>query len=250
MRGGDEKLRKGLTAIVATALAIGLAGSPQISSPAAAAKSLASRAPVGDVVKTRRAGGATIVLAGGAGPDDIRISLSSDGRTYWINSATALEAGGSVCSNPPGEPDQLSCPASAVAGFDFNGGPGDDTTIVGKTVPVPVALRGGDGEDLLVGGGGDDLLIGGPGENVLIGGPGDDRLYGGPEDDLLIGGPGYDSCNGGGGENAALGCEVTTHITANCSSPHELLAAIGPSRCARWARRHPGAISRLASLRR
>jgi RTX calcium-binding nonapeptide repeat (4 copies) len=197
-----------------------------------------------------RSAGVTVVLAGGSGPAELRISLSADGSSYLISSSTPLETGGDVCSNPPGDPDQLSCRAVAVAGFDFNGGPGDNTVIVGKSVPAPVTLRGGSGNDLLVGGGGDDTLIGGPGENVLIGGPGADHLYGGADDDLLIGGPGHDVCNGGAGENAALGCEVEKNVAVSCASLGELRAAAGPSPCARWARHHPGAISRLPSLRR
>src|SRR5438445_11550141 len=48
-----------------------------------------------------------LVLAGGSGPDVIHISLSADGRSYLIDSSTALEAGGAVCANPPDNPDEL-----------------------------------------------------------------------------------------------------------------------------------------------
>lgn len=196
-----------------------------------------------------RSAGVTVVIAGGMGPDEIHISLSADGRAYLISSSAPLETGGDVCSNPPGDPSQLSCRAAAVARFDFNGGPEDNIVIVGGSVPAPVTLRGGSGGDFLMGGGGDDVLIGGRGEDVLIGGPGDDHLYGGPGDDLLVGGPGDDVCNGGGGENAAVGCEVDKRVEAVCQSLRELRAAAGPSPCARWARHHPAAISRLSSLR-
>jgi Ca2+-binding RTX toxin-like protein len=232
-------------------LAVALICVPQLS-PSAAATRSGSAAALGSRHMTimRSAGGVTVILAGGSGPDEIHISLSADGRTYWISSAGPLETGGDVCSNPPGEPNRLSCEAAAVAAFYFNGGEGDDTVIVGKSVPAPVRLRGGGGDDLLVGGGGDDLLIGGPGENVLVGGPGDDHLHGGPGDDLLIGGPGRDYCNGGGGDNASVGCDVEENIEVSCASIHELRAAIGSSPCARWGRRHSAALARLALLRR
>jgi hemolysin type calcium-binding protein len=248
MRKGKEKRQGALPAAPKLALTVGLLCLTQLSPPAEAAspRSSAALAPR-DAMITARSGGATVVLAGGSGPDEIQISLSADGRVYWISSAAPLEAGGGVCANPPGNPGQLSCQAAAVAGFTFNGGPGDNTVIVGKAVPAPVTLRGGSGDDLLAGGGGNDVLIGGAGENVLNGGPGDDRLYGGAGDDLLIGGPGQDVCNGGAGENAALGCEVEKNVAVSCRSLRELRMAAGPSPCARWARRHPGAIARLPS---
>ena len=116
----------------------------------------------------------SLVLAGSSGPNEIHIGLSADGRTYVIESSTALEAGGDVCANPPENPDELTCEASSISGFWFNGGAGDDVVIVGRSVPAPATLRGGPGNDTLVGGGGNDKLIGGPGEDTCVGGPGHD----------------------------------------------------------------------------
>ncbi|MBS1861660.1 MAG: hypothetical protein JSS68_08095 [Actinobacteria bacterium] len=198
---------------------------------------------------TRGQAGATVVLAGGLGLDEARISLSADGTTYLITSPRPLEVTGTVCAQVSGEPDRLECRATAVGGFRYEGGPGDSTVIVGRSVPVPVTLRGGTGNDLLVGGAGNDLLVGGPGENVLIGGAGNDRLVGGPSDDLLIGGPGHDTCVGGGGKDAAVGCEAEKGIAVNCASPAELRAA-GNSPCARWGRLHPAAIASLDRVAR
>lgn len=191
--------------------------------------------------------GLTVVLAGGSGLDEARISLSADGRAYVIESPRPLEVTGSVCRVAAGDRDRLECPATAVGGFRYEGGPGNSTVIVGGSVRVPVTLRGGTGDDLLVGGSGNDLLVGGRGEDVLVGGAGNDRLNGGRGDDLLVGGPGHDVCTGGGGEDAAVGCEVEQGIAVDCASLSELRAA-GNSPCARWGRGHPGALAQLARV--
>lgn len=154
----------------------------------------------------------SLVLAGSAGPNEIHISLSADGRTYVIVSATALEAGGDVCANPPENPDELDCEAAAISGFWFNGVGGDDTVVVGRTVPVPATLRGGPGNDTLVGGVGNDRLSGGPGDDTLVGRGGDDALYGGPGNDTLVGARGEDTCVGGPGDDTGVSCETTKEI--------------------------------------
>ncbi len=158
------------------------------------------------------AGQISLVLAGGAGPDEIHISLSADGRTYVIASATTLEGGGGRCTNPTGDPDELDCEATAILGIWYNGGSGDDEVIVARNVPVPVTLRGGPGNDVLVGGAGNDKLIGGAGNDTLIGRAGNYALYGGPGDDKLMGGPGEDICVGGPGHNRPRGCEIENGI--------------------------------------
>lgn len=147
----------------------------------------------------------TIVLAGGATQNTMRIWLTPDGYSYVIDSAAALEVGGTVCRNPPGNPNELVCQAPLVAGFEVNGGPMDDTVSVMPAVQVPVTIRGGAGDDLLLGGDGSDKLIGGPGSDRLAGRGGDDQLYGGPGNDVLKGGPGDDALHGGPGHDLLLG---------------------------------------------
>jgi hypothetical protein len=154
----------------------------------------------------------TLVLAGSPESNEIHISLSADGRSYLIWSSAELEAGGEVCANLPSSPDELTCDASEIAGFEFNGGAGDDTVILSRSVPAPATLRGGPGNDTLVGGAGDDLLVGGPGNDTLLGRGGDDHLFGGPGEDKLIGGPGEDTCIGGPGFNTGVSCEIEKSI--------------------------------------
>jgi Ca2+-binding RTX toxin-like protein len=133
-----------------------------------------------------------LVLAGSPGDDKITIELTTDGRSYEISSASPLEVAGTVCTHPEKLAEALLCEAAPIAGFEINTGAGDDTVTLGRTVPVPATIRGGEG---------DDVLTGGAGADKLIGGPGDDELVGRGGNDLLIGGTGVDKLNGGPGQN-------------------------------------------------
>lgn len=154
--------------------------------------------------------GINVLLAGGVEDNLISIALSTDGRTYVIDSTGPLEIGGSVCANPPGNPNELVCQAPAIAGFEVNAGGGNDRIVIAREVPVPTTLRGGAGNDELIGGGssdsllgnsGNDRLVGRAGADSVMGGEGDDRLVGGSGNDLLRGGPGNDELVGGSGAN-------------------------------------------------
>jgi Ca2+-binding RTX toxin-like protein len=131
-----------------------------------------------------------VVLEGTSGNDRITVELSVDGRSYEIESAAPLEVASPVCSHPEKRLETLVCEAAPIAGFEINTGAGDDYVALGKTVPVPATIRGGEGDDVLIGGAGNDKLIGGPGDDELNGRGGDDLLIGGPGEDKLIGGPG------------------------------------------------------------
>ena len=133
-----------------------------------------------------------LVLAGSPGEDRITIELSADGRSYEIESATPLEVAGTVCTHPEKRTEDLLCEAIPIAGFEINTGAGNDIVTLGRTVPVPATIRGGEG---------DDILTGGAAADKLIGGPGDDELIGRGGNDLLIGGLGNDKLNGGSGQN-------------------------------------------------
>jgi Ca2+-binding RTX toxin-like protein len=143
----------------------------------------------------------TVLLAGGEEANTIRIWLGPDGREYVIDSVVQLEVGGGVCTHPEDNPNELVCEAPSIAGFEVNSGGGDDNVSVSNDVTVPVTMRGGSGNDVLLGGAGPDKLIGGDGADRLVGGRGDDLLFGGPGKDVLIGGPGNDVLRGGFGED-------------------------------------------------
>lgn len=172
----------------------------------AVAALLVASASAASAMQARRAAAPSeasvnVVLAGSPGDDRITIELSPDGTAYEISSATPLEVGGTVCTHPEKRLEALSCEATAIAGFEINTGAGNDVVTLGKTVPVPATIRGGEGNDVLTGGAGADKLIGGPGDDELIGRGGNDLLMGGPGNDTLIGGPGNDTLVGGPGQN-------------------------------------------------
>ncbi len=145
------------------------------------------------------------MLAGSPGDDRITIELSADGRSYEIDSATPLEVASPVCSHPEKLQEDLLCEAAPIAGFEINTGAGNDSVVIGRLVPVPATIRGGEGDDVLVGGAAADKLIGGPGNDELNGRGGNDVLIGGAGDDTLIGGPGNDILQGGTGHNTLVG---------------------------------------------
>jgi Ca2+-binding RTX toxin-like protein len=169
-----------------------------------------------------------VLFTGGAENNMLDIRPSLDGRAYIVNSMVPLEVGGSVCTHIEGRENSLSCEAVAIAGFEVNSGPGDDSVVISPKIAIPVTLRGGPGDDRLraasgadklIGGSGDDYLQGGGGDDLLVGGEGDDwiwgqggndRLVGGSGDDLLLGGPGANTVVGGPGRN-------TTAIPAGAS---------------------------------
>ncbi len=147
----------------------------------------------------------TVVLAGGAAQNMIHIWLTPDGRSYVIDSAVPLEVGGTICQNTPGVATELVCKAPLVAGFEVNGGEGDDTVFVAGAIEVPVTMRGGAGRDTLIGGSGTDKLVGGEGNDKLAGRGGDDLLFGGHGNDELLGGTGNDTLRGGSGHDIVVG---------------------------------------------
>jgi Ca2+-binding RTX toxin-like protein len=151
------------------------------------------------------AGSLNLLLAGGPEDNEISIALSADGRSFVIDSVAALEVGGGICTHPEGMPNEIVCEAAAIGGFEVNANGGNDSVIVGKSVPVPVTLRGGPGDDHLVGGGGNDKLLGGAGNDVLVGRAGNDWIAGSAGDDKLVGGSGDDKLLGGPGTNTLLG---------------------------------------------
>lgn len=157
-------------------------------------------------------GPVTVLLVGGSGTDVLGVKLSQDGRSYLIDSLfTPLEADGEICIRDEGDPDELTCEATAVAGFEVNTGAGNDSVIISPKILVPATLRGGPGNDRLRGGAGADKVLGGAGADFLyghgandwlLGGAGDDFLYGGIGGDRLVGGSGADYLHGGPGEDS------------------------------------------------
>ena len=103
----------------------------------------------------------------------IHVWLTSDGRSYVIDSIVPLEVGGEVCSNPAGNPNELVCSAPPIAGFEVNADGGDDRSRSSQGSDDPGhGARRDRPRHASIGGSGDDKLIGGPGPDRLIGGAG------------------------------------------------------------------------------
>jgi Ca2+-binding RTX toxin-like protein len=150
-------------------------------------------------------GPVNLLISGGKENNAFHISLSADGRSYVILSTIALEVGGDLCSHPEEIPTELSCKATAIAGFEVNAGGGNDQVFFTSDIPIPVTIRGGSGRDELTGGGAADKIIGGPDDDTLIGRRGDDWILGGPGRDKLFGGPGNDQLRGGPDKDTLVG---------------------------------------------
>ncbi|MEQ1825436.1 MAG: LamG-like jellyroll fold domain-containing protein, partial [Pirellula sp.] len=77
--------------------------------------------------------------------------------------------------NRDGDPDSTLRSFTGVQRIFFSGGSGNDTVTVDASVTVPVTLKGGAGNDVLIGGSADDVLIGDAGNDIMTGGLGNDR---------------------------------------------------------------------------
>ena len=132
----------------------------------------------GDVLRVNAAPGEGNQIS--VGPSESGLTVS-DG---WSTESLSLGAG---CSSLEwGEPV---CSGASRVVIDL--GDGDDRAEV--TAPIPVELRGGEGNDELTGGEANDRLDGGPGDDRLTGGPGNDRLNGDRGGDHADGGAGDDA---------------------------------------------------------
>jgi Ca2+-binding RTX toxin-like protein len=138
-----------------------------------------------------------LVLLGGDGPNDITIDFAPGDKTKYLVTANGTLPPVRTCTNPPGRTDQLECPAADISGFTVRTNGGNDSVVVGRTVPVSTIMSGGPGLDDLIGGANTDRLSGGADGDKLVGRRGADQLFGGRGEDLLIGGAGKDVLRGG-----------------------------------------------------
>lgn len=143
--------------------------------------------------------GSSLVVQGGPGNDDIRIS---NGPRGWVVSDAQPIFGGEGCANPPSNANEAVCPAStALSLIVATGGPGNDQMVIDPSVPASahVRMNGNGGDDTLVGGNGDDVLEAGENYN----GPdfGHDRLEGNNGSDVLYADPGGDVLKGDAGND-------------------------------------------------
>ncbi|MBS1844155.1 MAG: hypothetical protein JST53_07040, partial [Actinobacteria bacterium] len=172
------------------------------------------------------AGGGGLQIVGGAGPDHFTVSYAEEAieappaesgkpagtsepapeatttGTFTVTAKAALAAG-EDCSQDPGNPKQVTCPALGPGRWLMADlGPGNDSlTVEGTLEKVDfVRVNGGDGNDTIKGGPEEDLLQSGPGSDHIYGGDGSDGLIGGlPGPTYLYGEGGGDLLAAGGG---------------------------------------------------
>jgi Ca2+-binding RTX toxin-like protein len=122
--------------------------------------------------------------------------------TFTVTAQAPLAAG-EDCSQTPGNPKQVTCPALGPGRWLMADlGPGNDSlTVEGTLEKVDfVRVNGGDGNDTIKGGPEEDLLQSGPGSDHVYGGDGSDGLIGGlPGPTYLYGEGGGDLLAAGGG---------------------------------------------------
>lgn len=143
--------------------------------------------------------GSSLVVQGGPGNDDIRVSSGPSG---WVVSDAQPIYAGEGCANPAGSATEVVCPSlTTVSLVVVTGGAGDDHLTIDPSVPayVHVRMNGNAGNDDLVGGQGDDILEAGENYN----GPdyGNDRLEGNGGSDVLYADPGADVLKGDAGND-------------------------------------------------
>lgn len=127
----------------------------------------------------------------------------------------------------------VTCRYAGVGMIEVVMGPSSDKVEVLDSLPIPLTVHLGAGEDKLIGndepdtcyseetkrnrcigGGGDDVCItgqensdcvGGPGNDLCVHGAGSDGCFGGPGNDICEMGPGKDGCHGGPGNDKLYG---------------------------------------------
>jgi Ca2+-binding RTX toxin-like protein len=208
--------------------------------------------PPGAVAVTMSRGldGASLVVQGSDGADDLRLALAPEG---WTVSADRPIFAGDGCTASPGL--ALCAGEPALSLVVITGGPGEDRIAVDPSVPAWVTVRanGNGGSDTLTGGAGNDVLeagenykgpdrgndtlVGNGGSDVLYADPGADRLFGGPGNDLLVssvltcqghhydGGPGVDTVSYARSEDRLRIALGGSGGPVGCGSPDQVLGS-------------------------
>lgn len=101
--------------------------------------------------------------------------------------------------------------ANLVNRIDVRLRDGNDTLDL-EGLNIPVQVRAGAGDDVVIGGEGDDDLRGGAGDDSLNGGGGNDRIRGGMGRDVISGGLGNDTISGNSGDDTISGGEGADYL--------------------------------------
>lgn len=200
-------MRRTLTALAVTALALALGGN-------------SAAAPPREIV----------IHAASSGS---HLRLTVEGRHLLVNGRLAGVAP-TGCRLTRGF-SAAACPLPPSSAIVLKMGPANDKITVLDPLPIPLVAHLGSGSDKLIGnaepdtcyaegtrrnrcigGGGDDVCISGPVNTDCVGGPGDDYCrtsigsdgcWGGPGDDICLMGSGQDGCHGDAGNDRLYGGE-------------------------------------------
>ncbi len=167
---------------------------------------------------------AAIQLEGGAGNDNIVISLNNNpnlgingGVQFYADSSNPADGSGDDVVLVKGSFTNGTSGNAGIflgGGNDFftseaqstirvEGGAGNDTL---RGSPVADSLSGGDGNDVITAGGGNgnDTMDGGSGDDAITGGLGADLIAAGDGNDTVIGGQAADTITLGGGKDLMI----------------------------------------------
>jgi hypothetical protein len=159
------------------------------------------------------------------------LSLSTKGSTIVVDGVMA-HTPPQGCHFIRGH-NAASCPTAGAYAIEVDMGPNNDFVELGDSMPFPLTVHLGSGQDKFIGGGEKDVCysegtrrnrcVGGPGNDVCItgsrnsdcvGGAGDDYCktstgsdgcWGGPGNDVCYMGPGEDGCHGEEGDDRLYG---------------------------------------------
>ena len=204
------------------------------------------------VILNKGLDGASLVVQGDSGANDIRVSFSGD---VWTVSDNGSIFTGEGCAADNSDRTSVSCLSTVPVGLVvITGNGGDDSISIEPSVPAGIKVRangnagsdtlsGGEGDDVLEAGenynnpdNGNDTLIGNGGSDVLYADPGADVLQGGPGDDLLVssvptcqghtydGGPGNDTVSYGRSDAALRVTLGGTGGPSGCATPDTVMA--------------------------
>jgi Ca2+-binding RTX toxin-like protein len=184
---------------------------------AVVALALLAGAPTSASAGTAFISGSTIYYSAASGEkNSVGLGYDAGLAAYRITDTTAPVSARGGCGVIGNEVD---CTAQDINAVVISLGDGNDT-YTGAATPIPPAVNGGDGDDVIGGTGilsgddGNDHLLAGAGAGILDGGPGDDTLGGADYNDSLDGGPGDDLLTGGDGDDSLTGGEGLDRIDA------------------------------------
>ncbi|WP_363799174.1 M91 family zinc metallopeptidase [Lysobacter firmicutimachus] len=137
----------------------------------------------------------TLVINGGAGDDNVRVSQRANG---------VLDV------NINGQPFEITLAAQQQLGV--RGGDGNDVIHAASNVRVNMDVQGGDGNDTITTGRGRDRVDGGAGDDVINTGRGRDDVFGNTGNDTIDAGAGNDVVYGGDGDDILRGGQGRDYI--------------------------------------